>query len=153
LSRLARLSLDEDLLEEAISYSEAALDMFDRVRVDQNSAAATLCVLATAHLRRGTFPAALSMAQEAVRTYQKTQNVDGRIEGLILLGRIQTATGARDEAAITLATAAKLITSPVDPRLDAVRDLLSGSQSVPVPRTEDSIGSASVVDEVPEDVG
>lgn len=151
LARLAQLSLDENLLEEAVTYSEAALDMFDRVRVNRDGAASALCVLATAHLRRSAFPAAVSMAGEAVRTYQETDNTDGQIDGLILLGRIQASSGEPVEAAGTLTMAAELITSTNDPRLDAIRDLLAIERPVPAPRTEGSMGS--FVDEVPEDVG
>jgi tetratricopeptide (TPR) repeat protein len=150
LARLAKLSLDENLLEEAVTYSEAALDMFDRVRVDRGDAAAALCVLATAHLRIGAFAAAVSMAREAVRTYQETVNTDGQIDGLILLGRIQAASGEPVEAVGTFAMAAELIASPADPRLDTVRDLLDAEQPVPAPRTEGSV--AHRVDEVPEDI-
>jgi tetratricopeptide (TPR) repeat protein len=147
LSRLASLSLDEGLLEQAVGYGEAALDMFDRVRVDRDGAAAALCVLATAHLRRGVFAAAITMAREAIHTYQETGNTAGRIDGLILLGRAQAASGEPTEAANTLA-AVTLITSPADPRLDDVRDLLAVVRPVPAPRLEGTVSQPPVVDEV-----
>lgn len=143
LTRLAKLSLDEDLLDDAIDHGEAALAMFDRVQVDQHGTAAALCVLATAHLHRGCQPTAIKMAREAIRRYQETGNGSGRIDGLILLGRAQAASGEPAEAASTLATA-ELLTPPGDPRAGIVRDLLAvdATRPVPAPRAEDAVGGS-----------
>jgi DNA-binding SARP family transcriptional activator/tetratricopeptide (TPR) repeat protein len=89
LSRLAMLSLDEDRLTEAQAYGESALALFDRVHIDRVGAAAVLCVLATTHLRRGSFPSAISAAREAVRIYRETGNASGLADGLILLRKAE----------------------------------------------------------------
>jgi tetratricopeptide (TPR) repeat protein len=155
LSRLAKLSLDEGLLNDAINHGEAALAMFDRVQVDQHGTAAALCVLAAAHLHRGSHQTAVKMAREAVRRYQEMGNASGRVEGLVLLGRAQAASGEPAEAANTLA-AAELLMSPTDPRADLVRDLLDTevTRPVPAPRAEDSVGGSQANDapEAIEDV-
>jgi tetratricopeptide (TPR) repeat protein len=155
LSRLAELSLDEEKLDEAIDYGEASVAMFDQVHVDRVDAAAALCVLSTAHLRRRASSTAISLAQEAVHIYQETGNTAGQADGLLLLGRAQAAAGEPTEAARTWTAAATLITSPVDPRAEVVRALLNGTaeQPVPTPRTEDSVlrQRATKHDEMPED--
>jgi DNA-binding SARP family transcriptional activator/tetratricopeptide (TPR) repeat protein len=156
LSRLAELSLAEDKIDEAIDYGEKAVAMFDQAHVDRVDAAAALCVLATAHLRRRAGSTAVSLAREAVRIYQETANISGRIDGLILLGRAQATAGEPTEATSTWAEAAGLLTTPTDPRGDVVRALLAGTteQPVPAPRTEDSVSHQHNVrqDELPEDV-
>jgi tetratricopeptide (TPR) repeat protein len=153
LSQLAELSLAEDKVDEAIDYGEAAVDMFDQVHVDRVDAAAALCVLATAHLRRRTCAAAIPLAQEAVHIYQETGHASGRIDGLILLGRAQSAAGEPAEAARTWVAAATLIASPTDARGEVVSALLSGiaEPPVPTPRTEDSMSHQQDV-QLPEDV-
>ncbi|HEX6354906.1 AfsR/SARP family transcriptional regulator [Actinophytocola sp.] len=155
MSRLAALNLDEGLLDEAVQYGQAAVDMFDRVLVDRDGTAAALCVLATAHLRHGTHRTAISMAREAVRTYQETKNASGEADALILLGRALSASGEPAAAATMWSAAAELISAPADPRADVIRDLLAGAdeQSLPAPRTEGSLGGGPVVNELPSDVG
>jgi DNA-binding SARP family transcriptional activator/tetratricopeptide (TPR) repeat protein len=156
LSRLAQLALDENRLDEAINYGAAALDMFDRVYIDRVDTAATLRVLATAHLRQGTTPIAVSLAQAAVRTCQEAGNISGQIEGLILLGQAQAAAGEPAKATAIWTTAAKLITSPTDPRGGVLHTLLTEAsvQPVPAPRTEDSVARHAdlIPDEARDDV-
>ena len=159
LSRLAELSLAEDKVDEAISYGQAAVDMFDQVHVDRVDAAVALCVLASAHLRRRASSTAISLAQEAVHIYQETGNASGQVDGLLLLGHAQAAAGEPAEAARTWATVADLIALPTDPRGEVVRALLHGhdERSVPAPRTEDSVPQQldlqhEEADEMPEDV-
>jgi DNA-binding SARP family transcriptional activator/tetratricopeptide (TPR) repeat protein len=152
LSKLARLNLDENRLEDAVRYGEAALAAFDRAQVDQDGATTALIVLATAHLRRGAPSPAAALAREAVDGYLEIRNVSGQIDGLILLGRAQAASGELTEATSTW-LAAELITPPTDPRGDVIRGLLVGTRPVPAPRTEDAMGGQSPVREISEDVG
>jgi DNA-binding SARP family transcriptional activator/tetratricopeptide (TPR) repeat protein/energy-coupling factor transporter ATP-binding protein EcfA2 len=136
LSRLAKLSAEQDRADEAIQYGQAALEIFDRVHIDRNDTAATLTTLATAHLHRDSPGTARSMAEEAVHAYRETQNVDGQIDALVLLGRAFAASGEPARAADAWASAGALITSPTDPRLDRLRVLLHipSDQSIPPPR-------------------
>jgi DNA-binding SARP family transcriptional activator/tetratricopeptide (TPR) repeat protein len=136
---LAELSLAEDRLEEAIRYGEVALDAFDRIQVDRDGTAATLAMLARAHLRANSYGVAISLVDEAVRTYRDTRNVVGEIDGLILLGRAHAASGESVRAVSAWTSAGELITSPTDPRADTLRDLLRthGGQPIPPPRAED----------------
>jgi tetratricopeptide (TPR) repeat protein len=156
LSRLAKLAVDENRLSEAVSYGEAALDMFDRVQLDENGTATALFVLATAHLRLGAPEAAIPLAREAVRRHQEIRNVSGQIDGLLLLGRAQAAVGDDAAAASTWATA-ELLTAPGDPRGDVLRELLDAgvTRPVPTPRAEDAVGGDNSHDtrESVEDVG
>lgn len=145
LSRLARLSADEDLLTEAINYGETALAMFDRVQVDQDGTATTLCILATAHLRLGNPSASVVLAGEAAHRYEETGNASGRIDALILLGHAQSASGEPTQAASTWA-AVELSTPPSDPRGAVIRNLLEADAAhpVPAPRAEDAVGGEQV---------
>lgn len=141
LSRLAKLSLDENSLPEAISYGEEALTMFDRVQVDQAGTAGALCVLATAHLRDGTHTTAIDMAREAALRYEEIGNASGHIDGLILLGHAQAASGEPTQAVSTWSTA-ELMLPPTDPRGDEVRALLAADaeRPVPIPRPAETVG-------------
>ena len=141
LSKLAQLAVDETHLDEAIAYGEAALDMFDRVQLDQNGTASALLVLATAHLRLGTPTAAITLAWEAVRRYEEIGNVAGRVDSLILLGRAQAAAGDAAQAASTWTTA-ELLAPATDPRAAVLHDLLAAgaAQPVPAPREEAEVG-------------
>ncbi|MFL6118248.1 tetratricopeptide repeat protein [Actinophytocola sp.] len=156
LSRLAKLAVDENRLDEAVSYGEAALDMFDRVQLDENGTATALYVLATAHLRLGAPEVAIPLAREAVRRHQEIRNISGQIDGLLLLGRAQAAAGDDTEAASTWATA-ELLTSPSDPRGEVLRELLDAgaARPVPAPRAEDTVGGTGPRDtrKSVEDVG
>jgi DNA-binding SARP family transcriptional activator/tetratricopeptide (TPR) repeat protein len=141
LSRLANLSLDEDRLAEAIAYGEQALTMFDRVQVDQAGTADALCILAAAHLRNGAHLTAIGLAHEAALRYEEIGNVSSRVDGLILLGRAQAASGEPDQAAITW-SAAELMIAPADPRGDVIRSLLAANagRPVPSPRAAETVG-------------
>jgi DNA-binding SARP family transcriptional activator/tetratricopeptide (TPR) repeat protein len=140
LWRMAKLSLDEEDLEEVIGYGEAALAMFGRVHVDRDGTAAALFVLATAHLHRGEHSIAISMARDSVRRYQGAGNLSGQVDALILLGRALTATGELTEAARALAMA-ELILPADDPRVDVVRALLDSAAEgmVPAQRTQGAV--------------
>jgi DNA-binding SARP family transcriptional activator/tetratricopeptide (TPR) repeat protein len=152
LSRLAQLGLDEDQPEEAINYGSAALDVFARVHIDRVDTAAALCVLATAHLRMGACPTAISLAREAVHTYQEAGNASGQVNALILLGQALTAAGEPTLATDAWAAADTLIAAPTDPRGDVLRTLLAEAteQPVPAPRTE--VTAVCRTEPVPDEV-
>jgi DNA-binding SARP family transcriptional activator/tetratricopeptide (TPR) repeat protein len=154
LSKLAKLSVKQDRLDDAVQYGEAALDGFERAQVDQDGIATALCVLATAHLRRGIHSTAIAMAGEAVRRYEETGSIFRRVDALILLGEAQAASGEPAEATNTWTTAAALITSPSDPRGAAIRSLLAGEAAppMPVPRAEPSMLLEPTSHALPEDV-
>jgi DNA-binding SARP family transcriptional activator len=156
LARLAKLSLNEDRFDDAVSYGEAALDTFDRVHVDVHGTATALCILATAHLRRGGYETAIAIAREAVRRYQETGDVPGRIDGLILQGQAHAASGEPAQARSAWA-AAERVASPGDLRRATLHNLLStvGVQPLPTPRTEGSTVrqiTSRAADQVSEDV-
>jgi DNA-binding SARP family transcriptional activator/tetratricopeptide (TPR) repeat protein len=155
LSKLGRLDLDENRIEDAITYGEAALAAFDRAQVDQYGTATALCVLATAHLRRGTHSTAVGLAREAADKFQEIGNDSCRLDALILLGRAYAAAGEPAEAARTWA-AAELITPQCDGRGDIIRELLLDTtieHPLPAPRTEGVVGSQALVSrEASEDV-
>src|SRR3712207_8722543 len=54
--------------------------LFPYTTLFRSDTAATLCVLSTAHLRIGACPTAISLAREAVRTYQEAGNVSGEVD-------------------------------------------------------------------------
>jgi hypothetical protein len=110
--------------------------------------AATLYVLATAHLGMGAYAEAAAVARESVRGYHETGNLSGRIDGLTLLGHAQAALGESAKAERTWAVAAG-ITPPADSRAAAIRSLLDGvvPYAVPEPRTESSVPSVGRVHE------
>jgi DNA-binding SARP family transcriptional activator/tetratricopeptide (TPR) repeat protein len=145
LSRLAKLSLEQDRPDDAIQYGQAALDIFDRVHIDRNDAAATLTTLATAHLHRDSPATARWMAEEAVQAYRETQNTDGQIDALVLLGRAFAASGEPASAADAWTSAGALINSPTDSRTDRLRALLHipSDQPVPPPRTDTVFGEGT----------
>jgi DNA-binding SARP family transcriptional activator/tetratricopeptide (TPR) repeat protein len=160
LSCLAKLSLDENRLPEAIAYGEEALAMFDRVQVDQDGTAAALCVLATAHLRNGAHEPAIVMAREAALRYEEIGNSSGHIDGLVLLGRALLAAG-EPAGAVSTWTAAELMLPPADPRGLVIRGLLTVSAVRPVPtqRTAYTVDGQHIPEarkpvthDIPEDV-
>lgn len=127
LSRLAALSLDEGQLDDALTYGRAAVDEYDRIRVDKVGAATALRVLAGVHLRRQSFPKAAALAREAVRTYREAHNPSGEIDALILLGHTLAAAGEPAEATGVWTDARALMDSDTDPRAATVRTLLDES--------------------------
>jgi tetratricopeptide (TPR) repeat protein len=145
LSRLAKLAMAEDQLDDAITYGDAALEMFDRVQFDEDGTANALLVLAAAHLRRDEPVTAVALAREAFNRHQETGNVSGQIDALILLGHALSAAGEHTEAASTWATA-KLLTPTSDPRTEVLGDLLEAgaARPVPVPRAADTVGGNEV---------
>jgi DNA-binding SARP family transcriptional activator/tetratricopeptide (TPR) repeat protein len=156
LYRLAKLNADEDHLADAVTYGEEALAMFDRVQVDQGGTANALCVLAETHLRAGNPAKAITMAREAVDRFREVGDINGQIDGLLLLGRALASSGERLAAANTWA-AAELLTSAMDDRRSELRGLLAAEadQSLPAQRTADEVGGGHTPTpvELPEDVG
>ena len=155
LVKLGRLNLDENRIEDAIIYGEAALAAFGRAQLDQYGTATALCVLATAHLRLCASSTAVSLAREAVHRFQEIGNDSCRLDALILLGRAYAAAGMPAEAAHTWA-AAELIAPPSDGRGGIIRGLMADvevAHPVPAPRTEGTVASQTLVgQEAPEEM-
>jgi DNA-binding SARP family transcriptional activator/tetratricopeptide (TPR) repeat protein len=153
LSRLAKLAMTEDQLDDAVRYGDAALDMFDRVQFDEAGTANALLVLADARLRRDEPVTAGALAREALNRHQEAGNVSGQVDALILLGHALSAAGEHTEAASTWATG-KLLTPTSDPRGKVLDELLEAgaTRPVPVPRTENTVGGNDV-SEVRQSVG
>jgi tetratricopeptide (TPR) repeat protein len=139
LSRLAGLSLDQYDLDNAIAYGTEALDMFDRIQVDQDGKAAALHTMAATYLSGGDYSKAIRMATEAVRTYQSTGNTSAEIDALLLLCRTQATSGEHTQAAAAGLAAIALLDTPDDPRAAELHTLLRlpTGQPVPTPRSAD----------------